>query len=265
MNLSRIRLVTFDVTGTLLKFRTAVSQQYGEIGAMYGVVVDNDLLVRNLEEQMIKMRTEHPNFGLNSGFGWEKWWKMLVKEVFNSPQFRFEDEKLDKVGDHLVDIYQTSVCWQQAYGVPELLSYIKSKNIPMGVISNYDPSLELVLTNNELRHYFRFIIASYEAGMEKPDQRIFDLALEKSQQPNIKPEECLHIGDNLHLDYQAAKSCGWNAILVNEPDFKSLKEDSRDLEPSELFDSMYQLHISLLKETDDKLPITEPESNSSSN
>ncbi|KAF7277059.1 hypothetical protein GWI33_008565, partial [Rhynchophorus ferrugineus] len=71
MNLSKLRLVTFDVTGTLLRLRTAPGQQYGEIGAMYGIVADNNMLNRNFKEQFIRMNAEHPNYGLKSGIGWE--------------------------------------------------------------------------------------------------------------------------------------------------------------------------------------------------
>lgn len=39
--LSRFRLITFDVTDTLIKFRTAPGRQYGEIGALFGVNEDD--------------------------------------------------------------------------------------------------------------------------------------------------------------------------------------------------------------------------------
>lgn len=39
------RMVTFDVVDTLIQFRTAPGKQYGEFGAMFGVVSDNNLLV----------------------------------------------------------------------------------------------------------------------------------------------------------------------------------------------------------------------------
>jgi FMN phosphatase YigB (HAD superfamily) len=40
-SLSRFRLITFDVTDTLIKFRTAPGKQYGEIGALFGVHSDD--------------------------------------------------------------------------------------------------------------------------------------------------------------------------------------------------------------------------------
>lgn len=40
-SLKRFRLITFDVTDTLIKFRTAPGKQYGEIGALFGVSQDD--------------------------------------------------------------------------------------------------------------------------------------------------------------------------------------------------------------------------------
>jgi FMN phosphatase YigB (HAD superfamily) len=47
-SLSRFRLITFDVTDTLISFRTAPGKQYGEIGALFGINQDDhhDLVAR---------------------------------------------------------------------------------------------------------------------------------------------------------------------------------------------------------------------------
>ncbi|CAG9761473.1 unnamed protein product [Ceutorhynchus assimilis] len=261
MNLSAIRLVTFDVTGTLLKLRSAPGQQYGEIGAMYGVVADNNLLNKNFKNQFKRMVKEEPNFGLKSGLGWESWWKTVIRETFKASKFQLKDEKLDRIADHLLEMYKTSACWQHAYGVPGILSYIRNKKIPMGVISNFDPRLEAILINTKLKHYFEFLLTSYENGFEKPDKRIFDLALEKSNLTNLKPEECLHIGDKPHLDYAAAKNAGWNAFVINDGDFKSFKEKYPELNQEHYFSSAYQLHITFLRNSGDKLSTAEQDLN----
>lgn len=51
-------------------------------------------------------------------------------------------------------------------------------------------------------------------GIEKPDPRIFTLALERAGN-NIAPEEVLHIGDSMRKDYVPAKSIGMHALLVD--------------------------------------------------
>lgn len=48
-SLGRLRLITFDVTNTLLQFRSSPGKQYGEIGALFGVRCDNNDLVTNFK------------------------------------------------------------------------------------------------------------------------------------------------------------------------------------------------------------------------
>jgi len=48
-SLSRFRLITFDVTNTLLQFRTTPGKQYGEIGALFGARCDNNELAKNFK------------------------------------------------------------------------------------------------------------------------------------------------------------------------------------------------------------------------
>lgn len=49
MSLSRFRLITFDVTDTLLQFRTSPGKQYGEIGAMFGILTGKDNVAANFK------------------------------------------------------------------------------------------------------------------------------------------------------------------------------------------------------------------------
>lgn len=50
-------------------------------------------------------------------------------------------------------------------------------------------------------------------GIEKPDPRIFEMALQKAG--GIAPEQALHIGDNLRKDYLPARSIGMHALLLD--------------------------------------------------
>lgn len=50
-------------------------------------------------------------------------------------------------------------------------------------------------------------------GVEKPDPRIYKIALERAG--NIAPEETLHIGDSMRKDYVPAKSVGMKALLLD--------------------------------------------------
>lgn len=50
-------------------------------------------------------------------------------------------------------------------------------------------------------------------GVEKPDPKIYKIALERAG--NIPPEKVLHIGDSMRKDYVPAKSVGMHALLLD--------------------------------------------------
>ncbi|XP_018578279.1 rhythmically expressed gene 2 protein [Anoplophora glabripennis] len=253
MIISRLRLITFDVTDTLLKFRSGPGHQYGEIAAIYGILCDRNILSANFKAHWRKMNQEHPNFGLYSGLGWEHWWKMVVKGTFKDSHFNLDDKKLDNVASHLIEIYKTSICWEQCHGVSELLSYIRSKGIPIGIISNFDPRLSTTLVNTRLRHYFQFVLTSYEVGVEKPDTKIFEEAMKASKLKNLKPEECLHIGDKTALDYLGARSSGWHGAVIIDRNPELLKEQYPVVETNHLFKDLFHLQKYFINSTREKL------------
>lgn len=86
----------------------------------------------------------------------------------------------------------------------------------MGVISNFDPRLSGILQEAGLRHYFEFVLPSYEVSTCKPHPDIFKIALEKYSKEPTAPHECCHVGDTYSKDYVGAINSGWKAILVNE-------------------------------------------------
>lgn len=50
-------------------------------------------------------------------------------------------------------------------------------------------------------------------GVEKPDPRIYEIALEKAG--NIAAEEAVHIGDSMRKDYLPASSVGMQALILD--------------------------------------------------
>uniref|UniRef100_A0A6P7GY51 Rhythmically expressed gene 2 protein n=1 Tax=Diabrotica virgifera virgifera TaxID=50390 RepID=A0A6P7GY51_DIAVI len=245
--LSQLRLITFDVTDTLLQFKTSPGQQYGEIGALYGISCDKKVLGHNFKTHFRKMSQEHPNFGRHTGLGWEKWWHTVVKDSFKESDVNCDNEKLDQVATHLIDMYSGSGVWQVAHGAYGLLSFLRSKGVSLGVVSNYDPRLKNILINTRLRHYFQFVLISYHVGFEKPDPKIFLEAMSSAKLENLEPEECLHIGDQKSLDYDGARNCGWHAVLVND------KEKYPDIDKEHIFKSLFDIHKHFIKTSGESL------------
>lgn len=241
-HINRLRLVTFDVTETLLNFRVPPAEKYVEVGAQFGVSVDAKAINANLKKQWRYMSSRHPNFGQSTGLGWERWWKQLVNQTFQETVKckALDVSILDTIGEHLVELYKTSECWQTMEGAKELLKCLNTLNIPVGIISNNDERLETVLKTMELHQYFQFIITSYSAGFEKPDPRIFHLALCELRNRSVKPNEALHVGNLPETDYIGAVNAGWNVALVHQ-NAKNVIEHYNDIDPELVFETLKDL------------------------
>ncbi|WP_166242929.1 HAD family hydrolase [Paenibacillus turpanensis] len=87
-----------------------------------------------------------------------------------------------------------------------------SKNYRLFLISNWDHSAKDVLRRLELDHYFERILISAEIGVEKPDERIFRIALEELQ---LEPEQVVYVGDNYYDDCTATAKLGMDTLLIN--------------------------------------------------
>ncbi|EDV95201.1 rhythmically expressed gene 2 protein [Drosophila grimshawi] len=211
-NIQRFRLVTFDVTDTLLRLKDPIAQ-YALTAAACGVsITDNVQLKRCFHQQFKLMSNEHSNFGLCSpNMNWQSWWSQLVVNTFNCVDASIPNTKLQTITEQLLAIFQTSACWSHIDGALDLVQRVRDAGKCVGVISNFDPSLPQVLSAMGLADKFDFILSSYEAGVMKPDPGIFKAAI--GNRP-IAPAQALHIGNKFDIDYMGARNSGWSSLLV---------------------------------------------------
>lgn len=241
-NLQRFRLITFDITDTLIRFRRAPAVQYAKTAALIGVTdIDQTQLEQCFKQEFKAMTKLHPNFGSHSvNLSWQDWWSQLVCNIFRCVKPNIDQGKLQELTETLIRIYRTSECWCHIDGGEELLRKVREAGKQIGVISNFDPSLEKVLEEMNLLDKFDFILTSYEAGYQKPHNNIYQIPLDKC---NVKSHEALHIGNMYDIDYVGARNAGWSSLLVT-PNEKELKK----VEPSHGHNSI----VDLLKALDTK-------------
>lgn len=83
----------------------------------------------------------------------------------------------------------------------------------IGVIAN-----QALGTADRLREFgilqeFDLVVASAEEGVEKPDPRIFQIALERA---GCRPEEAFMIGDRIDNDIMPAKRLGMRTVWIQQ-------------------------------------------------
>ncbi len=92
------------------------------------------------------------------------------------------------------------------------LRALRRRGLALGVISNWEEWLEQLLLHLEIHPYFASRTISGTTGIEKPDPRIFGLALESL---GVAPEEAAHVGDSLRHDVEGARRAGLTPVLVD--------------------------------------------------
>ncbi|MFW6157801.1 MAG: HAD family hydrolase [Planctomycetota bacterium] len=83
----------------------------------------------------------------------------------------------------------------------------------LGVVSNGFPDVQYKkLEALGIRHRFECTVLSQEVGVQKPDRRIFDHAVDRLATPAGR---CAYVGDDFELDVVGAKAAGMRAIWFN--------------------------------------------------
>lgn len=94
----------------------------------------------------------------------------------------------------------------------ETLRYLQDR-YNLHLISNgFKEACELKLKHSALRDYFKTIVISEVFGVNKPDPRIFDYAVDNGE---AEKSSSVMIGDNLDADVRGAQNAGLEAIYFN--------------------------------------------------
>ncbi len=141
----------------------------------------------------------------------EEWWKSLLSKI---EYFCKEAGLTDKQISSILPSFRENVISYdyKAYNdANEILKYFKLNGFRNYIISNNFPELNQVFERLGLDEYISGYITSAGAGYEKPNIKIFEIAMQMAEHPEI----CYMIGDNPKTDYAGGKAVGMNTILVH--------------------------------------------------
>jgi putative hydrolase of the HAD superfamily len=92
------------------------------------------------------------------------------------------------------------------------LHRLRAQDLGTGVVSNSNGSVRGILEELGLARYLDFVLDSSVVGVEKPDPRIFRMALDEAK---VAPTEAVYIGDLYSVDVLGARGVGLQAILLD--------------------------------------------------
>ncbi|MBZ4662045.1 YjjG family noncanonical pyrimidine nucleotidase [Thermotoga petrophila] len=195
--------VLFDLDGTILDFEKSEDQALKRTFLKYGIPLTEDqvFLYREINR---------------------KWWKLLAEGKVSKDVVvvaRFEEflktlniplDPKEVAKDYLEFLSEEA---HFLPGAEEFLERLKKKDLRMAAVTNGVKFVQEKRSRKlRLDRFFDFVLTSEEAGVEKPDPRIFWMALERMK---LKKEEVLYVGDDLNSDLEGARSTGIDFVLFS--------------------------------------------------
>lgn len=157
---------------------------------------------------------------------YEPWFKadigeLTSLEVWKAIGFQGDLEEIEKTYLDTIELNE---------GVLDFIKSMKNQ-YKLAIISNDSSRWSKYLREKfDINKYFDVISISGDLKIQKPDERIFQLTVEKL---GVRAEECLYVDDR-EGNLEAAKKLGMNAVLLNSRevsymgdavnDFKELAE-----------------------------------------
>ncbi len=99
------------------------------------------------------------------------------------------------------------------YGDAAKCLEILSSRYKIGIIANQSLGTKARLEQHGILQYIDLVVASAEEGVAKPDKRIFEIALNRS---NCQPGEVVMIGDRIDNDIVPAKLMGMHTVWIKQ-------------------------------------------------
>lgn len=97
-------------------------------------------------------------------------------------------------------------------GLGDALAELRADGVRVATVSNSEGMLERLFQELGILRHFDLVVDSGLVGVEKPDPRIFQRALERF---DVAPSRALHLGDVFATDIVGARAAGIRHALVD--------------------------------------------------
>tara|TARA_B100000579_G_scaffold430307_1_gene443451 strand:- start:92 stop:754 length:663 start_codon:yes stop_codon:yes gene_type:complete len=196
--MKNIKAIIFDAYGTLFDVNSAAEKCKEKIGDKWEGFA-NYWRSTQLEYTWLRsLMKRHKDF-----------WQITEDSLDKSMQlFKINSS----MRDELLDLYKVLSPFPE---VKDTLNKLKEKKYKLSILSNGTPNLlkQLVATN-DLENIFDDIFSIEQAGVFKPDSKVYDIPINKYK---IKKNEIVFLSANT-WDVSGAGNYGYNSVWLNRND-----------------------------------------------
>ena len=216
--MKKIKAIIFDAYGTLFDVNYAAEKCKEKLGDKWEGFA-NYWRTTQLEYTWLRsLMRRHKDF-----------WQITEDSLDKSMNFYKIDNSMRS---ELLNLYKVLSPFTE---VRDTLKKLKQSNYKLAILSNGTPDLlnELVVSN-QLKDIFDDIFSVEEAGIFKPDSKVYDLPINKY---NIEKNEVLFLSANT-WDVSGAGNYGYNTVWVNR---NNNIFDKLDFEPNQQISNLSEL------------------------
>lgn len=227
--ISTPKLITFNTIGTLIQLAEPMGMHFREVLLKYsGLRLPRPDIFDEVFNEVYDAKCKaSPCFGCGESVSSADWWKEVVRNTYLEVGVPADIlvEYMEDVFPELYHEYFTGPGgWELTndalYVLEEIgkwKTFLGTAAPKVGVISNFDERLHVLLESLGIAHHFDFVLTSKECGMEKPSRQIFDIALTRCG--IYDRTQAVHVGADFEPDIGGAAAAGWNAVFVKGPPF----------------------------------------------
>jgi putative hydrolase of the HAD superfamily len=198
----------FDVGGTLLHFQPSFVEVIVEACAELAIQIDTSTARRAVARAMDEAGAGPDPVHVDaSRIWWHRFFNAFLAESGHGA-----------AGSPLVDElwrrHQAGDWLTPAVDTRSTLVELADAGYRLGIISNWDGTLEAILERRGLLGFFEVVIASADVGVAKPHPGIFSYAMARAR---VSPPRVVHVGDDPVADVEGAIGVGVVPVYLGSP------------------------------------------------
>ncbi|MDX1384230.1 MAG: HAD-IA family hydrolase [Thermoanaerobaculia bacterium] len=212
--MKRLEAVSLDVTGTLIHC-PSMGEIYAEVLGRHGVEVTAEDVRRTFRVVWQELDCLTPaggdRFSTYPG-GSRAWWGRLIERLCELLE---AGRPSPFAVAELYHRFEDAESWQLYADTLEALDRLRSLDLRLAVVSNFDERLPVILSGLGLAPRFDAVVVSSELGVAKPNPLIFRSLLDRL---DLAAPSVAHLGNSPREDVEGAEAAGLFALLVRRSD-----------------------------------------------
>jgi putative hydrolase of the HAD superfamily len=203
-----LKMVLFDVVGTLIAPRPSVQEVYGQVGRRHGSRRSPEEVGRRFRDALAARDAVGSIGDWTTSAAHERAaWREIVSRVFDDVPHR-----VDVIFTTLWDHFAKHSSWHIDPQVAPLWQQLRQSGLRIGLASNFDERLNEIAGRLHPLAEADAIFHSAQLGARKPGRGFFQAIQQRLALPAAA---LMMVGDDWSADYHGAVQAGWQAVWLD--------------------------------------------------